>query len=380
MSSLRISTPGRIDWLIMLITAALLLFSVPFVYSASASFADIRLGSSEKLVWKHAIRVIIAVAIVVVFARIDYHVWKKWSKYLLYGGFASLVLVFFVGSRMKGASRWIHFGPINFQPSELAKFALVIYVAAWIADNHHRLDDLKKGLLPILGIIGMICGLIALQPNFSTASVIAIIMGIMLFAGNVRLKHLLAIGGITLIAGSLYAVSASYRMKRILAFLGSSDAGPEGETVNYQLQQALLALGNGGLLGVGVGQSHQRDMFLPESYGDFISSIIGEEYGFVGITMVLLCFTLILYRGLRIARTAPDLFGRMLALGITITMCIYAFVNAGVNCGLLPTTGLPMPFLSYGGSAVLFSAAAMGILLNISARSGMFPHQQKKNK
>lgn len=199
--------------------------------------------------------------------------------------------------------------------------------------------------------------------------VISIIMLCMLFVGNVKMQYFLTIFGIGISLLGVYGVSAAYRMKRIMSYIGLGDDGSS----NYQLKQALIAFANGGLFGVGPGQSNQRDKFLPESYSDFISSIIGEEYGFFGILVMMTLFALFLFRGLRIARFAPDRFGSMLAFGITITISAYAFVNVGVNCGVLPTTGLPLPFLSYGGTAVFFSASAVGILLNIASQSGMFP-------
>ena len=196
----------------------------------------------------------------------------------------------------------------------------------------------------------------------------------MMFLGDVRPRHLAVIVAVGLTAASIYAVSAEYRLQRLLAYIGSADADKD---VVYQSSQALIAFGNGGITGVGPGQSRQRDWFLPESYGDFIFSIVGEEYGFIGISIIILCFVVIMWRGYMIARKAPDSFGRLLAGGITTTLAVYAFVNAGVTCGLLPTTGLPMPFISYGGTSVLFSTIAVGILLNISSHAGVYKRKPK---
>ena len=367
--------PGKIDWLIFLIVTALLLFSVPFVYSASAYVANQKFGSPEGIVMGQMLRVGLSLGIIILVARFDYHHYKHYARLLYTMGIGALIIVLFVGAKTKGAVRWIDVGGVSIQPSEIAKFTLVIFIAAWLSDNFHKMNDFKKGILPVLGAAGLVIGLIALQPNFSTAFVISIIVLSMLFVGNVKMHYFLTIFGIAISLLGVYGVSAQYRMKRIMSFLGMSD----NQDGNYQLQQALIAFANGGFFGVGPGQSNQRDKFLPESYSDFISSIIGEEYGFFGILIMMTLFGLFLYRGLRIARFAPDRFGSMLAFGITITISAYAFVNVGVNCGILPTTGLPLPFLSYGGTAVLISAAAVGILLNIASQSGMFPTVKKSS-
>jgi cell division protein FtsW len=371
---------GHIDWLILLPIVGLMLFSIAFVYSASASIAEMRFGDSERLFINHAIRIFLGLAMIIIFARIDYHVWKKISKPLLFFAIILLIIVLFAGYNIKGASRWLFIGPLTFQPSELAKFALVVHFAAMLDKKQPVIKTFESGFLPFLFWTLVICGLIALQPNFSTTFVIYFIAMSMMFIGNTNLLHLGATTFVGLSAAGLYAVSAEYRLQRIMAFLGMDPNTIDPETVNYQLRQALIALGNGGLFGTGPGQSRQSNLFLPESYGDFIFSVIGEEYGFVGVVLIICTFALVFWRGMMVARRAPDNFGYFLAVGILITFAIYVFVNAGVNVGLLPTTGLPMPFVSYGGSAVLIYAAAVGILLNISAQSGIYPRYGTEEK
>ncbi len=345
------------------------MFSVAFVYSASASFADVKFGSSEELVWNHAIRVLIGLTLMIVFAKIDYRVWQGTSATVLLVAIGFLLLVLVMGTEIKGASRWVRLGPVNFQPSELAKFALVIHAASLLSAGPAALQTWRRGIVPVLTWVLPVCILIALQPNLSTASVIFLIVMVMMFLADVRMQHLAIIVGTGLVAASVYAVSAEYRLRRLLVFIGKA----EGDNpVRYQLDQALIAFGNGGITGVGPGQSRQRDWFLPESYGDFIFSIVGEEYGFLGVSLLIGAFVLIMWRGYAVAKKAPDAFGRLLAAGITTTLAVYAFVNAGVTCGILPTTGLPMPFISYGGSSVFFSAIAVGILLNISSQAGVY--------
>lgn len=367
--------PSNIDWLILLPIAGLLMFSVAFVYSASASFADVKFGSSEELVWNHAIRVIVGLTLMIVFAKIDYRVWQGTSATVLLVAIGFLLMVLVMGTEIKGASRWVRLGPVNFQPSELAKFALVIHTATLLSTNNADLQTWKKGLVPILIWVLPVVILIALQPNLSTASVIFLIVMVMMFLADVNIKYLAAVVVGGLVSASIYAVSAEYRLKRLMAFFGQ---GTGDEPVRYQLDQALIAFGNGGITGVGPGQSRQRDWFLPESYGDFIFSIVGEEYGFIGVSLLVLAFIVIVWRGYAVAKKAPDAFGRLLAAGITTTLGVYAFVNAGVTCGVLPTTGLPMPFISYGGSSVFFSAIAVGILLNISSQTGLYRRRNNR--
>ncbi len=363
---------GHIDWYILLPVVGLMLFSIAFVYSASAPFAELKFGSKNTLFISHTIRIILGLITLVIFAKIDYHFWAKISKLILVIAIGLLAFVLFGGEEMKGASRWINLGFFKFQPSELAKFALVLHLSVLLARKQEVIKDFKNGMFPLLLWSGIVVFLILLQPNHSTAFIILLISIIMMFVGNVNLLHL---GGLSIIGFGIlgsYAVVAKYPMQRISAFLGMAKSSEIVQVFNYQLQQSLIALGNGGIFGLGPGQSRQAALFLPESYGDFIYSIIGEEYGFIGAAIIILVFVLILWRGMIVAKNAPDNLGYFLAFGIIITLSIYAFVNAGVNSGLLPTTGLPMPFISYGGTAVLFHAAAVGVLLNISAQAGVY--------
>ncbi len=365
--------PSNIDWLILLPIAGLLMFSVAFVYSASASFADVKYGSSEELVWNHAAKVLIGLVLMIIFAKIDYRSLQGISATTVLIGVGFLLMVLVMGTEIKGASRWVRLGPFNFQPSELAKFAVVLHTAHLLSAPRATLRHWKTGMVPVLGWMLPVVVLIALQPNLSTASVMFLIVMVMMFLADVNGKHLAAVVGAGAVIAAVYAVSAEYRLRRLMVFFGVG----EDEPVRYQLDQALIAFGNGGITGVGPGQSRQRDWFLPESYGDFIFSIVGEEYGFIGVSLLIIAFVLITWRGYAVAKKAPDAFGRLLAAGITTTLAVYAFVNAGVTCGVLPTTGLPMPFISYGGSSVFFSAIAVGVLLNISSQAGVYRRRSR---
>ncbi len=364
---------GHNDWFILLSVLGIMFFSIAFVYSASAGFADEKTGSTETFFWSHAIRVLGGIMVMLVLSRIDYHWLERWSKPMLVVALGMLLYVLFEGTRMKGATRWLSLGPISFQPSEFAKFALIIHLGVMLADKRAYINDLKFSFLPMMLWVMLACGLVALQPNLSTALVIFMVAMGMLFIGRVNLFQLgsVLLGG--LLVAAAYAVSAEYRMRRILSYV-SMHSG-EADTVNaanYQLSQGLLAFGSGGIFGVGPGQSRQR-LFVPEPFGDFIYAIIGEEYGFIGALVILGVFGLIIWRGLLVARQAPDDLGRNVAAGITLVLGAYAAINACVTTGLLPTTGLPMPFISYGGSSVLFSAAAVGVLLNISQHANVMP-------
>jgi len=364
---------GHIDWILFLPIVALMLFSIAFVYSASAFYAEHRQLTKEFFFREHSIRILLGLAIIIIASKIDYHKWEKLSKPGIIISIILLILVLVSGISSKGASRWINFGFISFQPSEFAKLSLVLYLSVYLSKNQEIIKDFQAGLLPPLIWTGFICFLIALQPNFSTTVVIFLIAIIILYLGNARLIHLFFSTsiGIALAGGYAFFVS-KYPAERIQTFLGSMQASPDLK-LSHQVEQALIALGTGGIFGLGPGHSKQKLLFLPESFGDFIYSIIGEEYGFIGTSIIIIVFLIICWRGLKISKNAPDDFGFFLASSITISFAIYALVNAGVNTGLLPPTGLPMPFISYGGTAVLFYSAAAGILLNISSQAGIYP-------
>ncbi len=352
------------DLSLFLTVTGLLLASLAFVYTASASFSAAKMSTSESMLINHAKKVVLAFLTMLFVTKIDYHKYQKYSKWMMMFALLLLVAVLFAGTRELGARRWLVFGPINFQPAEFAKFALVIHVACLCAQKQEFIGDFKRSFLPIMAWAMAAAVLIAKQPNMSTASVLILITFGIMFVAQMPLRYMVSTGLLALIGGGIYAVTAAYRLQRILAFAGEQNE--HTKTVAYQLQQAMIAFGNGGLFGVGIGQSRQRDFYLPESYGDFIYSVIGEEYGFLGAAILMVVFAFILIRGIQIAKHAPDVFGRYLAFGITSVIAIYTIVNAFVNCGLMPVTGLPMPFVSYGGTSMIFSAAAIGILLNVS--------------
>jgi cell division protein FtsW len=362
---------NHIDLPTLIAVLVLMVLSLGVVYSASSTWALLKSGSSEKLLGSHALKVLLGFAAIFVFMQIDYKKYKKLTKPVLVGTVLLLLVTLALGGEVKGATRWLRFGGFGLQPSEFAKYALIFHLCVLLSEKRDRIRDFKTGFVPTMIWIGGVTLLVLLQPNFSNGAMIFATSLIMLFVGRARLSHI----GLTFAALVppliIYMVSAEYRMRRILSFFNSSS--DNGGHANYQLWQGIIGFGNGGIFGLGPGQSRQRELFLPESYGDFVFSIIGEEYGLIGTIFILLLFLTILLRGMKIAKNARDDFGRYLAAGITVSIALYALINAGVTLGILPTTGLPMPFVSYGGSSMLFSSVAVGVLLNISSQTDMHP-------
>lgn len=362
---------NHIDVVILITVLTLMVLSLGVVYSASSSVAFTKYGGSGELLGRHAAKVLLGFVAIFVFMHIDYHKLRTVSKPALLAAVVLLIGTLALGGETKGARRWLAFGGMNLQPSEFAKYALILHLAVLIATKGDRIRDFKTGFLPMVIWIGGVTGLVFLQPNFSTGAMIVLMSLVMLFVGRTRLSHLGAAFAAALPVMGLYLWSAEYRRRRILSFLAGGDGG--GETMNYQLLQGIIGFGNGGIFGVGPGESRQRDFYLPESYGDFVFSVVGEEYGLLGAVAIMGLFTILMLRGLRVAQHARDDLGRFLAVGFTCAIALYALVNAGVTLGILPTTGLPMPFVSYGGSSILFSSIAVGILLNISSQTDLHP-------
>ena len=361
---------NHIDLVILIAVLLLMVLSLGVVYSASSAWAMQKHGESEFFLGRHATKVVIGLLAILAVMNVDYHHYRRLTKPVLIGAVGLLVVTLLASGAVKGATRWLLFGGLSFQPSELAKYALVFHLAALIAIKGERLRDFREGFVPTMIWIALVSMLIFLQPNFSSGAMVVAVSMVMLFLGRARVRHIALAGAAVLPLLGLFLFSADYRLRRVLAFLQGESGDPNAQ---YQALQGIIGFGNGGLFGLGPGGSRQREMFLPESYGDFVYAIIGEEYGLVGTVLVLVLFVLILVRGIRIARHAPDPFGMYLAAGVTLTVTLYALVNAGVTLGLLPTTGLPMPFISYGGSSMLFTSFAIGVLLNIATQTDLHP-------
>lgn len=357
---------NHIDLPTLVVVLVLMVFSVGVVYSASSTWAQQNIGESGRLLGNHALKVLAGFALLFITMQVDYRILRKLSKVLLLGVVALLVVAL-GASAVKGASRWV----FGVQPAEFARLALIVHLAALIVKKKDLVRDFSAGYVPLMFWVVLVTGLVFLQPAFSTGSMLFLVSILLLYLGGVRSMHL----GLTLAgfipALLLYMVSAEYRMKRVMDYIGAVVGG--NVHMNHQVYQGILGFANGGIFGLGPGGSRQRDLFLPEPFGDFVFPIIGEEYGLIGTVVVMALFVVFLLRGLTIARHARDEFGRLLALGITLSITLYAVMNAGVTLGLLPTTGLPLPFISYGGSSMIVSCIAVGILLNISAQTDMHP-------
>jgi cell division protein FtsW len=335
------------------------------VYSASSvhayvNYDDAMFFAKRQLVWA-----VLGVVAVVLMLRFDYWRLRRWAKPILWLALAALVLVLLpgVGQARGGSQRWINLGFASFQPSEMIKLALVVYFSYALAKSRDQLTQFFDGLGPHLVLLGFVFGLIMLQPDFGTALTIAATAVVLIFTAGARLLHLVMVGLAALPVMYWLVADEPYRMRRILAFL-DPQADPLG--YGYHIIQSLYALGSGGLFGVGLGQSLQKFFYVPAQHTDFIFAILGEELGFLGVFTLLVLFLLFAWRGYRIALTAPDTFGSLLAVGITTMITAQALINIGVVTATLPITGITLPFVSYGGSSLLFTLVGVGMLMNIS--------------
>jgi cell division protein FtsW len=365
---------NHIDIITLITVLTLMVLSLGVVYSASATWAMEKFGASNRLLNLHALKVLLGLVALFIGITIDYRRYRKLTKPAVIVAIAFLTVTLILGGEVKGAARWLHFGGLSLQPSEFAKFALLFHLSTLISTKGDTIRDLKNGFLPMMIWIGSVAGLVLLQPNFSTGSMIILISLVMLFLSRARFLHIAGTIAAAIPILMAVALARPHVMQRIQSFI---DGTSGGGNLTYQLMQGIIGFGNGGVFGVGPGLSKQRDFFLPESYGDFVFSIVGEEYGLIGTIFFMTMFVIIMLRGFKIAKFARDEFGRLLAIGITSVVTLYALVNAGVTLGILPTTGLPMPFVSYGGSSLIFTSFAVGVLLNISAQTDMHPRAAK---
>jgi cell division protein FtsW len=358
----------KVDYVFLGILAVLLLCGLAMLYSASTVISYKNFGNtSYYFLHQLAYGAGIGLLGLIVCSRIDYHFWQKVIPIAVVGSLIALILVKVpgLGFSAGGATRWVHFGPIVFQPAEIAKLAIILYVAGWMSKKDKD-ASFSSGVLPVLVILGLVALLILWQPDMGSMMSIVITAMVMLFAGGTKLKHLawVMVGGFLSLL--VLVKLEPYRMRRITAFLNRS-IDPLG--ITYQINQALLAVGGGGVWGYGYGQSRQKYNYLPESIGDSIFAIMAEELGFVRILIILALFLAFALRGLKISAKAPDEFGRLLALGLVAGVAVNAVINIGSILGLMPLTGIPLPFFSYGSSALIVTLCGMGILLNISRQS-----------
>lgn len=351
----------------MLVTIMLLLcMGLIMVATASSYHALSTYGNSNELLTKQLIFAIIGVIAMLIISKIDYRVYKKWS-YI--GYILALLLLIAVltplGVSVNGAKRWLGFGEsLRFQPSEIMKIVLVLATATYISLNTKKLNSFKGYIIPLLMLV-LVIVVMFLQKHMSGTLVMIVASFSIIFASGIKIKarYIIAFILIVLVAGTIFITAEEFRMKRILSFLNPEEDIQDG---NWQAAQSLYAIGSGGVFGLGLGQSRQKYLWLPEAQNDFIFSILGEEFGLIGTLVVLGVFTFFIYRGYRIAITCKDLYGSMIATGITSVFALQIFVNIAVVTCTMPVTGMPLPFFSYGGTALCINLCAMGILLSIS--------------
>jgi len=355
---------------VLITTVLLILMGITVLFAASYYNAQDK-GNPLSEVNSQLLGIALGAGLMLVLSRLDYHLLsRRWVILSLLGAsFVLLVLVAIpgVGKMINGSRRWLRLGPVSFQPSEIAKYATVLYMAKALSSPSRDVRRFFGGMIPLLIIPGVFFFLILLQPNLSTAGSILIVSAVMIMMAGARWLHLFLLGGAGLCLGAFYALSEDYRRARMLSFRDPfaymSDEG-------YQLSQSLLAFGSGGLFGMGLGRGRQKYAFMPYPESDFIFAVVGEDLGFAGCVLVLALFFLFLFFGLRVALRAQDRFGALLAAGITAMIGVQTVLNVAVVIGIMPTTGLPLPFFSSGGTSISILMGAVGVLLSVSRRPG----------
>jgi cell division protein FtsW len=349
----------------------LLMFGVVMVYSASAVYAGARLGDAMWFFKRQAIGASIGVFALLAAMKLGYRRMEALALPLLFVSLSLLVLMHLpgLGHSAGGARRWMRLGAVTFQPSELAKIALVLWLARSLARKQERVRTFSVGFLPHMVMLALFAFLLMLEPDFGTAVVLAAVTFGMLFVAGAPLRHLLAVAVAAAPVAAVLIWKSPYRIQRMLTFL---DPWKDPRGHGYQTVESLLGFGAGGSVGVGLGESQQKLFFLPAAHTDFILSIVGEELGFAGVAGVLALFAVIVWRGIKAAHAAPDAFGCWLALGLTLLLSVEALVNAGMALALLPTKGMALPFLSYGMSSVITSCLGAGAMLSVSGGPGGF--------
>jgi len=367
LSSEPIVAPAAPAWDLTLFGVALMLsaFGLVMVYSASAVYAMGRFGSDTHFALRQLIYLAVGLVAMVVALNLDYRIWARFSRPMLIVAVVMLIVVLVpgIGVRVGGAQRWFRLGPLSLQPSELAKLALMFYMATILADDKRQLKALGTGFVAPLLVVGLVAGLTLLQPDLGTAVLLGLSALLLMFVAGTRLIYLLGAGLIAAPLAWFAVVGTPWRLKRLMAFFD-----PEGhrQGSGYQVYEALLTLGSGGLTGVGLGEGQQKLFYLPEAHTDFILPVIGQELGFLGVSTIIVLFGLLLWRGSRTALRASDPFGRYLATGITGLIGFQACMNMAVVVGVMPTKGITLPFVSYGGTSLVTSLFMVGLLLSIS--------------
>jgi cell division protein FtsW len=354
---------GTIDSWLLISVLALLCFGLVMVYSASSFVAASLYGDASAIFQRELLWAFLGVIAMLVTMRIDYRLWRRFSLPGMLVALALLVLVLKFGTSAYGATRWLNIGSfVSFQPSELVKLVLALYIADWLARKGNQVGTFLYGLAPFVILVGVVLGLVLLEKDMGTAVIIAILATTMFFVAGANIAQFF----LALACGGLMFLTQAFKGYRYLRLVGFLDPFRDVTGINLQLYQSLLALGSGGWFGLGLGASRQKAGYLPLPYTDSIFAIIGEELGFIGCTAIVLLFLMLAFRGFRVARRTPDLYGSLLATGITTWLVAQAMINIGSSTASIPYTGVPLPFISFGGSSLVVSLAAVGVLLNIS--------------
>lgn len=358
---------ARGDGFLLIVVGVLLTLGLLMIYSASAVVAESRHGDAAYFVKRQALWAVLGVAALAAGSWIDYHRWRRLVVPLTLGVMLLLVTVLVAGWAVNGSRRWIRFGGVSIQPSELARLIFIVYLAHYLAKRAEVVASFR-GLAPALLVLGSGIGLIWLEPDLGNAVVLGLVAGGLFLLGGCRAAHLAGLAGVMAPLVAFGVMGTAYQRRRWTAFL---DPWADPSRDGFQMVQSFLALGGAGPMGSGLGEGRQKLFFLPEPHTDFIYAVVGEELGLAGTVAILLLFVMVLWRGWRVGLATSDPFGRLLAFGLTGAIALAAALNMGVVTGLLPTKGLPLPFVSYGGSSLVVNLLAVGILFNISRQRGV---------
>jgi cell division protein FtsW len=375
MSPRAVRHPGELRWetrLLAMVTGVLVVFGIAATYGAASLVTLEGRNAGLGFALRQLSGALVGGVLLLLASRLDYYRWRQLAWPLLLVTLVLLLIPLLPFTRsiapvVNGARRWIDIGPINFQPSELARLVVVIWCAMLASKKGLQVREFKKGVLPFILILGLISVLILLEPNLSMATLVALLGGLVLFTSGAKIGHFGLLVGLGMILVFHQIRDAQYRLARLLTFMNPGDAVSEA---GFQIHQSLVGIGSGELLGVGFGQGQQKLGYLPYAYSDFLFSTIGEEWGFIGVGVVVFLFALFCWLGFRIARTAADPFGQYLAVGLTAAIGLTAFMHMAVSLGLIPTTGLTLPFMSYGRSSQVISLLGAGILINVGRLRG----------
>jgi cell division protein FtsW len=367
--------PGELRWetrLLGMLTAVLVVFGVAATYGAASLVTLEGQNAGLGFALRQLSGAVVGGLLLLLASRLDYYRWRQLAWPLLFLTIALLLIPLLPFTRsiaplVNGARRWVDIGPVNFQPSELARVVVVIWCAMLASKKGEQVREFKKGVLPFIVVLGVVSVLILLEPNLSMATLVALLGGLVLFTSGAKIGHFILLAGLAMILVFHQIRDVQYRLARLLTFLNPGDATTEA---GFQIHQSLVGIGSGQVFGVGFGQGQQKLGYLPYAYSDFLFSTIGEEWGFLGVLVVVLLFALFCWLGFRIARTAADPFGQYLAVGLTAAIGLTAFMHMAVSLGLIPTTGLTLPFMSYGRSSQVISLLGTGILINIGRMRG----------